>query len=48
MPVPPQPVPYAYMRTAILAIKMYPTALKPTIADSVVPKLVDRQVRGGA
>lgn len=35
-------VPYAYMRTAILAIKTYPQ-LKPTIADTVVPKLVTRQ-----
>ena len=38
------PVPYAYMRSVILAIRAYPT-LKSVVADSVVPKLVEREVR---
>jgi hypothetical protein len=38
------PVPYAFMRTAILSIKMYPS-LKAIVADNVVPKLVEREVR---
>jgi hypothetical protein len=37
------PVPYAYMRSVILAIRAYP-ALKAIVADAVVPKLVEREV----
>jgi hypothetical protein len=37
------PVPYAYMRSVILAIRAYPT-LKSVVADTIVPKLVEREV----
>jgi len=38
-----RPVPYAYMRSVILAIRAYPT-LKSIVADNIVPKLVEREV----
>jgi hypothetical protein len=37
------PVPYAYMRSVILAIRAYP-GLKPVVANTLVPKLVEREV----
>jgi hypothetical protein len=41
---PEAPVPYAYMRTVILVIKSTPV-LKSVVADEVVPRLVQKQVR---
>ncbi|KAM3570527.1 hypothetical protein VYU27_007406 [Nannochloropsis oceanica] len=38
-----RPVPYAYMRSVILAIRAYPT-LKSIVADNIVPKLVEREI----
>ncbi|TFJ83073.1 hypothetical protein NSK_005595 [Nannochloropsis salina CCMP1776] len=37
------PVPYAYMRSVILAIRAYP-GLKPVVANTLVPKLVEREI----